>query len=136
MSIEIGYGGVILDRSRARYNIRIAQWNGQFTGNTHRIKAADDELVLEHAVGGFNTCSEEMKPHKAKAIRKLAAKVMNARLKMIRAKLEEAMPVESHKWEAARTQVEHLKAAEAKLVSEGADGILREFGASELTEKT
>ena len=110
----------------------MAQWNGQYTGNTHGTKVADFESVLKNAVKVFKASSEELRSSKASAVRKLAGKVLTARLKMIKAKINELAPVESAKQEERRVQIEHLQASEAKIASDGIDGVLREFGASEL----
>ena len=110
----------------------MAQWIGQYTGNTHGTKAADLEHLLRHAVEVFKASSVELKPTKAKLVKKLAAKVLNARLKVVKAKLSETMPVEAKDWESRRVQVEHLQTMETNLLSADVAGILIEFDAAEL----
>ena len=110
----------------------MAQWNGQFTGNSHATKVEDCENMLKHAVDALQSCTEEQKPAKIKSVRNLAGKVLNARLKMARAKRYEADPVESDDSKARRIQLEHLTELETKLTRASVAGILIEFGAAEL----
>ncbi len=112
----------------------MAQWNGQFTGNSHPTKVEDYENTLRHAVEALNFCDEEQKPAKLKSVRKLAARLLNTRLKMVKAKRYEAEPVESSEWPARRVQLEHLAEVETKLREVGVEGILIEFGAADLTK--
>lgn len=112
----------------------MAQWAWQYSGLSHATKVEDYEYMLEHAIEVFKSCPDAERSKKAKSARKLAAKVLNARLKLVKAKCYEAEPVEAKDWKEKRVQIDHLKEAEAKLTSEGTAGILREFGASELAE--
>lgn len=112
----------------------MAQWNGQFSGNSHKTKVLDLEHMLTHSVDVFKSCSEETKSAKGKAVRKLAAKLLNGRLKMVKANLSETIPVEAKNWEKRRIQFDHLIAQEQKLESEGIAGILIEFDVEELIE--
>ena len=110
----------------------MAQWNGQFSGNTHKTKVLDLERMLRHSVEVFRTCSEETKPSKGKAVKQLAAKLLNARLKMIKAALSETIPVEEENLQKRRSQLDHLLAEEKKLGMEGVNGILIEFDIKDL----
>ena len=110
----------------------MAQWNGQYTGNTHGTKVTDFEHALRHAVEAFRNASDELRLSKAKAVKKLAAKVLIARLKMVKAKLAETKPVEAKDWEKRIVQVDHLTILERNLKAAGVAGILIEFGAQEL----
>ena len=111
----------------------MAQWNGQYSGNSHSTKVDDFEYMLRHAVAVSNQAtSEELRHDKAKAVRKLAAKVLNARLKLIKAKRYEAEPFKSEEWSSKRTQIEHLTEKKTLYQSECVNGILREFSAKEL----
>jgi hypothetical protein len=112
----------------------MAQWAGQYSGLSHATKVDDYEYMLEHAIEIFKSCTDAEKSKKAKSVRKLAAKVLNARLKLVKAKRYEVEPVEAKDWKERRVQIDHLEEVEAKLSSEGTAGILREFGATELTE--
>lgn len=110
----------------------MAQWIGQFTSNTHGTKVSDFEYTLRHAVEVFRAAPADVKLNKAKAVKKLAGKVLNARLKMVKAKLSETTPVQAKDWEKKRVQVEHLQTMERSLQSAGVTGILIEFGVEEL----
>jgi hypothetical protein len=77
----------------------MAQWNGQYTGNSHATKVEDHENMLKHSVQVFDSCDQVQRVTKGKAVKKLAAKVFNARLKMVRAKLYDAEPVKSADWQ-------------------------------------
>jgi len=110
----------------------MAQWAWQFSGLSHATKVDDYEYMLKHAVEVFRTAHFEGKSKKGKSVRKLAAKVLNVRLKIIKAKRYEALPVKSEDWADRRIQIEHLDELERKLTSGGIDGILEEFGAAEL----
>ena len=110
----------------------MAQWNGQYTGNTHGTKVADLEDTLRHAVEVFKNSSADVKSSKGKAVKKLAAKLLNARLKMLKAKLADTTPVEAKNWEKRRIQIEHLEIQEKQWTSSGVSGILSEFGVDKL----
>ena len=112
----------------------MAQWNGQFTGNTHSTKVEDYEYTLRHAIDVLNSSDDEHKSAKVKSVKKLAAKVLNARLKMVRAKRYEAEPVESNESLARQVHLDHLTELETKLTEDGVAGILIEFGATEFTK--
>lgn len=72
----------------------MAQWNGQYTGNSHLTKVEDLEATLRHAVTIFREASSSAESDtKGKAVRKLAEKLLSARLKFLRAKLYDAEPV-------------------------------------------
>ncbi|MBX3244837.1 MAG: hypothetical protein KF685_10310 [Acidobacteria bacterium] len=106
----------------------MAQWQGQFTGNSHATKVQDHEQLLKHAIEVIEGTSDDRKYAKERSARKLAAKVLNSRLKMIRAQIYNTEPVSSEDWGDKRVQIEHLKERETLLEREGVEGILREFG--------
>src|ERR1700755_1725191 len=88
----------------------MAQWNGQFTGNTHATKVKDLEETLAHAVNVFREAeSAEEIQAKGKSVRKLAEKLLNARLKFLKAKIYDAESI-LEKDEAKRAiQIENLR---------------------------
>ncbi len=110
----------------------MAQWAWQFSGLSHATKVDDTEYMLRHAVNVFKSASDDEKGKKAKSVKKLAIKVLNARLKLVKAKRSEIEPVKSEDWAARKIQVEHLIEVESRLTSEGVNGILAEFGAQDL----
>jgi hypothetical protein len=105
----------------------VAQWNGQYTGNTHGTKVIDTERSLKLAIEAYKASPEALKLNKRKAVGKLAEKLLNARLKFVTAKLSEVASVEAENWEARRTRIEHLQEQESKLILAGVPGILQEF---------
>ncbi len=114
----------------------MAQWNGQFTGNSHATKVDDLELTLEKAIEAFKTCPDELRSSKGKSVTKLASKVLNARLKLVKAKRNDAEPVEAQGMNEKLVEVEHLREREKRLADDGVEGILREFGVPELADET
>ena len=116
----------------------MAQWMGQYTGNSHATKIEDLEATLHHAIIVFRDASESTKNQsKEKAVRKLAEKLLTARLKYLRARLYEAEPVIENKDEMRRRKrVETLRQQEAKVRVDGVNGILIEFGAQDLIDKS
>jgi hypothetical protein len=112
----------------------MAQWAWQYSGLSHATKVDDNEQLLHHAVEVFKAAKDEEKSKKAKSVKKLAAKVLNARLKMIKAKRSDVEPVKSEDWAESRIQVEHLGELESRLTSGGVGGILAEFGVGELAD--
>ncbi len=113
----------------------MAQWNGQYTGNTHATKVQDNEEILRNAVIVFSEAnSTEEKTAKGKIIYKLADKLLAVRLKFLRAKLYEAEPVIEEKVSEQNIQIEHLQQQIEKVRAEGVNGILTEFGVQELID--
>ena len=112
----------------------MAQWNGQYTENSHATKVQDYEDVLRNAVKTFlETNSTEEKIVKEKAIHKLAERLLTARLKFLKAKLNDAEPVIEEKASKQKVQIEHLQQQIEKVRLEGINGILMEFGFQNLT---
>lgn len=105
----------------------MAQWYGQFTGNSHSTKVKDLEEMLIHAVCVYRESSIEEKIIKEKAIHKIAEKLFTARLKLLKAKLYDAEPVIEEKEKKKSVQIEHLQEKIVKVQTEGVDGILIEF---------
>lgn len=106
----------------------MAQWYGQFTGNSHSTKVKDLEEMLIHAVNVYRESSNEEKITKAKAIQKIAEKLLTARLKLLKAKLYDAEPVIDEKGEKQAIQIKHLQEKIFNVESVGVNGILEEFG--------
>lgn len=69
---------------------------GQFTSVNHSTKVSDLEYMLRHAVDVYHAANTEPeKTSKSKIVKKLAAKLWSARLKLLKAKRYEAEPVKS-----------------------------------------
>ena len=112
----------------------MAQWNGQFTGNTHATKIEDLEAMLRHAVAVFReTNSDTEQRVKGKAVQKLAAKLLSARLKFLKAQLYDVQPVVGEDLRKRESRVESLMRTQEKVYSDGVNGILFEFNAQDLT---
>lgn len=111
----------------------MAQWLGQFTGNSHQTKVEDLEATLRHAIDIFReTALPEERLVKEKAVRKLAKKLLTARLKFLRAKLYDAEPVTENIAKKQKINIESLRHQEIKTRLDGINGILVEFGAQDL----
>ncbi|HWG43928.1 MAG TPA: hypothetical protein VN688_14215 [Gemmataceae bacterium] len=111
----------------------MAQWLGQFSGNTHATKVQDAEAALRHAVTVFHaTDSSEARANKAKAVRGLATRLLSARLRLLKARISAA---EDHQLRHAGSPnggIESLRLREAKMRVEGLNAVLVEFGVSDL----
>jgi hypothetical protein len=113
----------------------MAQWNGQYTGNTHATKVLDLEGTLSHAISVFREAdSAEESRTKEKAVRKLAEKLLSARLKFLKAKISDAAPVTEKDASHRNSRVDTLRRQEIKVRSDGVNGILAEFGVEDLVE--
>ena len=109
----------------------MAQWLGQFTGRTHETRVQDAEVALKNAVHAFHAVSAPHERDKAaKNVRHLAAKLLQARTRLFRARLgrasEPRMTGESSAW---NDGIERLRAQENATRVGGLDAILAEFGA-------
>lgn len=108
----------------------MAQWVGQYTGNTHTTKVRDIEETLEHSIARFRELNtDEEKLAKQKAITKIAEKLLNARLKFLKAKIYDTEPVVG---KSQSKLIAKLKEQETNLLEKGVNGILIEFGAKDL----
>ena len=111
----------------------MAQWNGQFTGNTHLTKVQDLEQSLRRAVIVFREAdSSAERLTKEKRVQKLTVKLLTARLKLLKAQLYEAEPVISDDLSEKTKRIETLREQEAKVRAEGVKEILIEFGVKDL----
>jgi hypothetical protein len=106
----------------------MAQWYGQYTGNSHSTKVKDLEEMLIHAVNVYRESSNEEKVTKLKAINKIAEKLLTARLKLLKAKLYDVEPVIAEKKENQSVQIKHLQEKIFNVQNAGLNGILEEFG--------
>ena len=106
----------------------MAQWRGQFSGHTHSSKIEDVEAILRHAVTVYREQDTEGgRERKGKAVRNLAARLLRARLKLLKAKVAVSEPrvAPSPVHEARQRALAEARAA-------GTAAILIEFGAPEL----
>jgi hypothetical protein len=106
----------------------LAQWLGQFSGNTHATRVADLEVALRHAVAALrNAEATDAAGAKAKAVHRLAKRLFSARLRAARARLDAVAPLTSEQRQ-SRGEVHALRSRESIIEAEGAAGILTEFG--------
>jgi hypothetical protein len=121
----------VLRSIAAKHEVLImAQWLGQFTGNTHKTKVLDAQALLEHAVEVFKNAGPAERFEKAKAVCRLAKRLHDARQRFLKARtkaltrpnVDPQGPVESR-------EVEKLRAALSDLVYGGISQILDEFAA-------
>ena len=97
----------------------MAQWIGGDGGHTHATKVADLEASLRAAVKALHSdCPNSVRLLKAKAVLRLAGRLLAALLRLMKVRISEA-PSNS----------EGLKAREASTREAGVDGILTELGA-------
>src|SRR2546423_538656 len=107
----------------------MAQWRGQFTDQTHRSKLAVAETTLRTAVAGFRAATPAEASAKAKAVRRLATRVLELRLKMLKARRNALGPVDK-----TSALAEKLQKPESAVLAAGMGGILAEFGAADAHE--
>lgn len=93
----------------------MAQWKGQYSGHTHLTKVLELEGSLRKAVAAYLSSEEA---DKLKAMEKLAVRLLNARVKNLRARLD--LLVEPESGAKLRQQVDFA-------LSGGLSAVLREF---------
>lgn len=104
----------------------MAQWLGQLTGLTHRTKLTDAEASLRTAVASFRAAPPAEMPAKARAVRRLATRVLTLRVKWLKARRNGYGPVDE-----ASAFAEGLKEPERAVLAAGVAGILAEFAATD-----
>ena len=113
----------------------MAQWVGQYTGNSHATKVQDLEETLRHSIIVYwVTASDDERLRKRMAIEKLSEKLLNARLKFLKANLYDAEPVKETDSKKQSSPIESLRQHLEKVRLEGVNGILKEFDAEDLIE--
>jgi len=104
----------------------VAQWVGQFTGLSHTSKVADAEDTLWTAVAAFRAAVRAETAAKAEAVRRLAARVLDLRVKLLKARRNACGPVDR-----ASATAERLWEPERAALAAGVAGILAEFAAAD-----
>jgi len=112
----------------------VAQWLGQFTGRTHETRVRDAEDALGRAVEAWRDVSTpHERPKKAQNVRHRATRLLQARIRLVRARLARAreprMTGQSSAW---ADGIERLRAQETATRQRGVEAILVEFGAEAL----
>jgi hypothetical protein len=98
----------------------MAQWMGQYTGNTHGFLVAEREEQLRHAIGVYrqkDTISERKK--QSKTVLRMADRLVSARIKVRKAN----RPAETDGPPDEKLQ---------RIVEDGNPAILREFDIAEI----
>lgn len=108
----------------------MAQWMGQFTGNTHATKVRDLEGTLRKAIASLKSMNSN-DPRKCKAIVKLAERLLRARTKMLVAHGGDRVSGPSGDTQKA-AGVKSLERRQGELADGGVGAILREFGVANL----
>jgi hypothetical protein len=101
----------------------MAQWERAYCGLTHDTKVKDVEASLRLAVTSFATAEESEKERKAEAVRNLAKRLLNARLKALRARISALSEPGRH----AANKVSDLRLRVEELEEQGITGVLNEF---------
>ena len=102
----------------------MAQWLGQFSGDTHATRVADLEAALRHAVAALRRAAgTDAAGGKAKAVRQLAKRLLSARLRAARARLDAVTPLTSEQRESER-ELSALRSRESIIRAGGLAGIL------------
>jgi uncharacterized Zn finger protein len=71
----------------------LAQWSGQFSGNTHATRVQEAEAVLRHAVAALKSATaDEERTKKANAVQQLAKRLLQARVRLLKARLASEPP--------------------------------------------
>lgn len=112
----------------------MAQRMGQFSGHTHETKVEDAEGSLRRAVEAFRSAGTSPDREKqAKAIHRLAGRLMTARLKSAKARIAAATDAQPGAALSGRAgEIASLERKYAAMCEGGLDAILREFGAQDV----
>ena len=109
----------------------MAQWLGQFSGNTHATRVADIEDAMRHAVAALRTAKgTDAAVSKAKAARRLAEQLFAARIRLLEVRLDAATPLTSEQSE-ARPHLDKLRSRIVAMQAEGVRRVLEEFEISD-----
>lgn len=104
----------------------MAQWSGQFSGNTHLSKVRDLEHQLQHAVDAYRTIAAETEIQpQAEVVLRFAEKLLNARVRANKARIAACDPRDTED----RTRGESKN---KRMLDAGIPAILKEFGVPEI----
>jgi hypothetical protein len=107
----------------------LAQWAGGYSGNTHATRVADAEAALRHAAAGLRSdASSDRSPKAVANVRKLAERLLSARVRMLKARLSAMQDANSKETAPpASEEFASLRARLATVQEQGLPGILAEF---------
>jgi len=106
----------------------MAQWTGQYSGRTHETKVEDLEESLRLAVQALTAAQGAERRRKAKAVFRLAIRLLKARHRLLRARISSRLPTAATRPGGGTTG---LELREQDLLAPGMSGVLREFGVPE-----
>jgi len=102
----------------------MAQWLGQFTGNTHLTKVKDREQQLRQAVDVMGTKQSPVERHTyMKTVERFAEQLLLTRLRALKSNIASIDPRDTKGLEAAQRKV-------SELTAKGVLGVLSEFEVS------
>jgi hypothetical protein len=108
----------------------VAQWSRGFSGNTHVTRVEEAEAALRNAVTVLKAAGASARPKTAKTVRKLAEKVLSARVRMLKARLVALKEVGATKtMPASAEDLPSLRQRLANTRDQGIGAILIEFSA-------
>ena len=112
----------------------MAQWLGQFSGRTHGTRVQDAEDALRHAVQAFHeVAAPQERERKVKNVRHLAKRLLQARLRLLKARLVRAREPRLTDLASRWTDgADAVQAREMTTRAAGVNAILVEFGVEEL----
>jgi len=104
----------------------MAQWLGQFSGNTHLSKVKDREEQLRQAVDAYRAGAtpEERAAH-GKTVVRLAERLLEARVRAVKARLAALDPRDEQGRELGERKL-------AQITEAGRDAVLAEFDPREV----
>jgi hypothetical protein len=107
----------------------MAQWMGQFSGHTHATRVDEAEAALRHAVVVYRAATLGVeRDKKAKAVKRLANRLLMARMKLIMTRIAAATDLQTGVPFAKReNEITPLELRYAKMREDGLDAIHREF---------
>jgi hypothetical protein len=113
----------------------MAQWLGFGSGHTHETRVEDAEEALRHAVEVFRaSVPEDERRKKTKAVKRLAGRVMWARMQLLKARIAAAQEAQMGGALAERSkQIASLQHQAEVVLEGGISAILAEFGAQDAT---
>lgn len=107
----------------------MAQWAGMGSGRTHESRVQEIEASLRHAIVALNASTEDDRKTKAKNVRRIAKRLLSARVKRLKVRYAEysdyatadVREKRKHALESMGRRIEELEEG-------GTAAILKEFG--------
>lgn len=109
----------------------MAQWSGGFSGNTHGTRVQDAETALRHAVEVLRSHDTAGQAKAAATVRRLAKRVLSARLRMLKSRLSALQDSKTERVAADSQEFAALSQRLAQAQGQGIADILSEFAVEE-----